>query len=239
MKPSLFPLAIKLANLTNAQKSIFYKNGTFVMIYSKDDPPVNELMKYFKGINKPDQLIMESSKAFEDYAAYYCFYEDYSSVCLFYVNDEAGEVPNEKLGQIKKDMLANFDKDFTEQEIIFDSEKQNLKDYEPAMYIFVNQDLNMGKGKIAGQAGHVVGKLTERLVKNPTQEYLDWSQTLFKKIVLKATKQQIIDLCQLDGALVIHDAGRTQIPSGSLTVVGFPPRYAKDIPPAFAKYKLL
>ena len=32
------------------------------------------------------------------------------------------------------------------------------------MYILVNNDHKMGKGKIAGQVGHVVGLITEKIV---------------------------------------------------------------------------
>jgi peptidyl-tRNA hydrolase len=34
------------------------------------------------------------------------------------------------------------------------------------MYILVNNDVKMGKGKIAGQVGHVVGLITEEIVQN-------------------------------------------------------------------------
>jgi peptidyl-tRNA hydrolase len=32
------------------------------------------------------------------------------------------------------------------------------------MYVLVNDDLKMGKGKIAGQVGHVVGLITEEII---------------------------------------------------------------------------
>jgi peptidyl-tRNA hydrolase len=33
------------------------------------------------------------------------------------------------------------------------------------MYILVNNDINMGKGKIASQVGHVVGEITEEIIR--------------------------------------------------------------------------
>ena len=33
------------------------------------------------------------------------------------------------------------------------------------MYVLVNNDLKMGKGKIAGQVGHVVGLITEEIIR--------------------------------------------------------------------------
>ncbi len=41
----------------------------------------------------------------------------------------------------------------------------NINSKEFVMYIFVNNDLNMGKGKIAAQVGHIVEIMIEELVK--------------------------------------------------------------------------
>lgn len=70
-----------------------------------------------------------------------------------------------------------------------------------AMYIFVNTDLKMEKGKIAGQVGHVVQKIIEKIlidlitIENPddkTKEiisnYIKWKTNGMAKIVLKATQ---------------------------------------------------
>jgi PTH2 family peptidyl-tRNA hydrolase len=114
------------------------------------------------------------------------------------------------------------------------------------MYIFVNNDLNMGKGKIAAQVGHIVEIMIEELVKAELtstkkksflEDYNIWKRTGRKKIILKSTDEEIKRLSQLDGAHCVMDAGLTQIPSGSMTVVGFlPSSTKKDI---FSKFKLL
>ncbi len=117
---------------------------------------------------------------------------------------------------------------------------------DPVMYILINNDLNMGKGKIAAQVGHVVEIIIEELVKAELtstkkksflEDYKVWKKTGRAKIVLKATEEEIKQLSQLDGAHCVVDAGLTQIPSGSMTVVGFlPSSTKKDI---FSKFKLL
>lgn len=117
-------------------------------------------------------------------------------------------------------------------------------DYDTVMYFFVNNDLGMGKGKIGGQVGHAVQHLIETLVVYPTAEYKEWKTALCRKIVLKATEAQLNDIIDKWGGknndmYVVHDAGRTQIASGSMTVVGFAPKYVCNVPPEWKDFKLL
>ena len=107
------------------------------------------------------------------------------------------------------------------------------------MYLFVNNDLKMGTGKIAAQVGHVVLDIGEHILNNKKSDefkrYQEWKKTGKAKIVLKATEQDLLTLAQLPESKYILDAGRTQIKSGSLTVVGFFP----NSHPEFKKYPLL
>lgn len=118
------------------------------------------------------------------------------------------------------------------------------------MYILVNADLHMGKGKTAGQVGHVVGIITEEILRsvytNPTTDTLEdydnynkWIKTnAYTKIVLRATEQNLLEIIEKENKCkYILDAGRTQIAPGSLTVVGFFPR--NDMADKFKGYKLL
>lgn len=107
------------------------------------------------------------------------------------------------------------------------------------MYLIVNNDLKMGKGKIAAQVGHVVGDIIEYLTNNPTKEYEIWKKSGHAKIVLKATESQILELCDIEESFFVRDQGRTQIPKDSLTVVGFPPVYKSKIYDQIKKLKLL
>jgi len=100
------------------------------------------------------------------------------------------------------------------------------------MYILVNDDLKMGKGKIAGQVGHVVGLITEEILVNyyttdkkrdSYQNYILWKNTGQAKIILKATEEQIRSFIGCPETMYILDAGRTQIAPDSLTVLGFYP----------------
>jgi PTH2 family peptidyl-tRNA hydrolase len=116
------------------------------------------------------------------------------------------------------------------------------KDY--VMYIVVNDDLKMGKGKIASQVGHCVQHMVENIIRSYYESkksdaynrYMKWKNGA-KKIVLKASKDELIKLCLHMESNPIYDAGKTQIESGSLTVVGFYPSCTNFN--IFSQFKLL
>jgi PTH2 family peptidyl-tRNA hydrolase len=117
------------------------------------------------------------------------------------------------------------------------------------MYIFVNTDLKMGKGKIASQVGHVVGMIVEEIVRNSYDLRSDESKADYElyakwkkcggmaKIVLRATEDELRDIIKHNRCKYVIDAGKTQIAPNSLTVVGFFPR--DDLSEKFEQYKLL
>lgn len=121
-----------------------------------------------------------------------------------------------------------------------DGENQDI-----VMYIFVNNDLGMTKGKTCSQVGHIVQLICEEIIRSGYEKYpppeayiryMKWKQNCVK-IVLKATMEQLNELKKLDEARYIIDSGKTQIAPNSLTVVGFfPSSKMKDIA---KNYKLL
>lgn len=118
------------------------------------------------------------------------------------------------------------------------------------MYVLVNDDLKMGKGKIAGQVGHVVGLITDRILRNfynsnkseadasdEYKRYVQWSKSGSAKIILKATEEQIRSFIGQPESAYILDLGRTQIAPNSLTVIGFYPN--SNLKEKFKDFKLL
>lgn len=122
------------------------------------------------------------------------------------------------------------------------------------MYIIINNDVNMGKGKIASQASHAscrVTRICERLQrKDPV--YLSWYNDLETKIVLKASLKEmesIIQEYEVDKVIKresdnnwcvsVFDAGRTQIESGTFTAIAFKPCLKSKRPDIVNKLKLL
>lgn len=120
------------------------------------------------------------------------------------------------------------------------------------MYIFVNNSLGMGKGKIGAQIGHVVCDITTEILIRSFEgekrflkirdDFTTWRHIGQVKIVLKATQEEMDILKNLPDARPIYDAGHTQIEAGSLTVVGFFPVSSQkfSLPQnELKKYKLL
>lgn len=131
-------------------------------------------------------------------------------------------------------------KDLLDGNVVFNSNIEDLNRYTTACYFFVNKDLGMGKGKIAAQVSHVTRKMTRDLIQKKytdSNEYRTWENFGSKTVVCKATKEELDKLKLDEKAYHILDLGRTQIPSGSLTVVGFRPDFLENLPD-FSSYKL-
>jgi PTH2 family peptidyl-tRNA hydrolase len=103
---------------------------------------------------------------------------------------------------------------------------------EYTMYILVNVDLNMSKGKIAAQVGHVTEMIGEHMTSLTYESakvtdillgYMTYKTSGRKKVVLGGTQKQLEDLSKDADAFVVIDAGRTEVPKDSMTVVGFLP----------------
>jgi PTH2 family peptidyl-tRNA hydrolase len=111
------------------------------------------------------------------------------------------------------------------------------------MVMVVRSDLGMGKGKIAAQCCHACLGAYKRAANGDESFYMErYGNT---KIVLKVdSEQQLIDLhaqAEAEGipACLIRDAGRTQIPEGSLTALGLGPSSEEKLARLTGKLKLL
>jgi PTH2 family peptidyl-tRNA hydrolase len=108
----------------------------------------------------------------------------------------------------------------------------NSREEQYNMYVLVNTDLKMTKGKIASQVGHVVGCITEEIIRKSYESdtinkdyisYMNWKNSGSAKIILKASQNEITKFIEKPKTIHIIDEGRTQIEPNSLTVLGFYP----------------
>ncbi|MEF3306192.1 aminoacyl-tRNA hydrolase [Paenibacillus sp. GYB003] len=109
-------------------------------------------------------------------------------------------------------------------------ERENVPE-EIVQYYVVNEELPMSPGKLAAQTAHAatvtaIDMLRGDASRFPAPEFLqwfaEWYRSGMKKIVLKGpagTLQKLAD----QGFYPIVDGGLTEVPAGSLTVVGLPP----------------
>jgi len=97
------------------------------------------------------------------------------------------------------------------------------------LVLIINNGLKMGKGKIAAQAGHASVQATLKAGEKAPLILQAWLSSGQKKVCLKGDDaDQLLDFekqAKEAGLLTskIHDAGHTQIPSGSLTVLAIGP----------------
>ena len=142
----------------------------------------------------------------------------------------------------KKEVENNLSK-VNNTEYIFD-DSDDLK-----MVFLVRQDLKMGAGKIAAQVAHAAIGLYDDIFESDDyykKNALDyWFNLGQKKIVLKADNLNImleaIKKCKelkLQYCL-ITDAGHTQIPAGSATVLGIGPDISEKINKVTGSFKLM
>ncbi len=119
-----------------------------------------------------------------------------------------------------------------------------------AMYIFINTTIKMDKGKIAGQVGHAVQKLIEDILTNHAysktfeskkimNDYANWRSNGMAKIVLKATEEELEQIRKQPHCAMVRDAGLTQIPPNTLTVIGLLPRPKSELEQLTKNFKLL
>lgn len=109
-----------------------------------------------------------------------------------------------------------------------------------AMYIVVRESLGMSPGKIAAQVGHAVELLTKNkqsLLNNDRllnyDEYIDYYQYIndygYRKIVLKADDKEWEKIKAIKATkAIVNDAGLTEIPIGTETVIAFWPMRKSD-----------
>jgi PTH2 family peptidyl-tRNA hydrolase len=108
--------------------------------------------------------------------------------------------------------------------------------------IVIRTDLGMGKGKLCAQSAHASLSAYKKASPKLRDE---WEHSGMKKIVLKVNSEselfQHFEECQRAGipCALIHDAGLTQIQSGSPTCFGAGPADADAIDRILGKLKLL
>lgn len=119
-----------------------------------------------------------------------------------------------------------------------------------AMYILVNEDIKIGKGKLAGQVGHAVCTYMYRNyirtyndkiinINSEMLEEIDDYMEVQKKIILKCPQSKLEEL-EKQGYITIRDNGLTQLEPNTLTCVnvGIFDRDKKEVPSWISELKL-
>jgi len=111
--------------------------------------------------------------------------------------------------------------------------------------LIVRSDLKMSKGKTAAQVSHASVDCVLALLKKDKALVESWVYDGMKKVVLKVSSlNEMIALfneAKREGlcAKMIRDAGRTELPEGTTTVLGIGPDYENKIDKICSKLKML
>jgi PTH2 family peptidyl-tRNA hydrolase len=111
--------------------------------------------------------------------------------------------------------------------------------------IAVRTDLGMSKGKLAAQVAHGAVSATERARVTKQDIWRSWLREGQKKIIVKVTSEdEILNLRRLAvnsdiPQAIIRDAGMTELPPGTMTVIGIGPGKSEDIDKITGDLKLL
>jgi PTH2 family peptidyl-tRNA hydrolase len=119
------------------------------------------------------------------------------------------------------------------------------EEFEYKQVIVFRTDLQMGKGKIAAQAGHAAISSAQDAYVHHKKWWDAWLYEGQKKVALKVATEK--ELCELEEAAedlglphaLIVDRGLTQIPEGSITCLGIGPAPTGLIDRLTGKLKLL
>jgi len=109
------------------------------------------------------------------------------------------------------------------------SSQWNMSHAPYKMVFCVNQELSMGKGKIAAQCCHAAVGCYKRAKKQCSSGVVAWERTGCAKIALKCPTEAELEeiavraLAKEIPCYLVEDAGRTQIAAGSRTVLGLGP----------------
>ncbi|XP_034684568.1 probable peptidyl-tRNA hydrolase 2 isoform X2 [Vitis riparia] len=127
-----------------------------------------------------------------------------------------------------------------QQQLVSSNSDEELK-----MVLVVRQDLKMGTGKIASQCAHAATGMYAELVQSQRSLLRQWEQCGQAKIVVTCKNQQ--EMNKLKEAaesiglptFVVADAGRTQVLSGSKTVLAIGPGRKASVDSITGKQRLL
>ena len=120
-----------------------------------------------------------------------------------------------------------------------------MDDMEYKMVIVVRADLKLSKGKAAAQACHAAVNCAFASKKKDPKTFDHWYSEGQRKVVLKVPSlEAIFEIKMMADAQnvvnsIITDAGRTEIPAGTITCIGIGPGKGPDIDKVTGELQML
>jgi PTH2 family peptidyl-tRNA hydrolase len=103
------------------------------------------------------------------------------------------------------------------------------------MVLVIRTDLKMSTGKMIAQAAHAAVEANEQAKKTHSKQWRKWRDEGAKKVSLEAwSLEELLDLSENAEKLnivnvLIKDAGHTELPPGTTTVLGLGPDLSQKL----------
>ena len=113
------------------------------------------------------------------------------------------------------------------------------------MVLVTRKDLKLSKGKLAAQCGHAAVECALKANRVAPKKLDDWRENGARKIVVEAPNidslKRLFGEAQAAGIVcyMVRDAGHTEIPAGTVTVVGLGPGPRASIDSLTGGFKLV
>lgn len=120
-----------------------------------------------------------------------------------------------------------------------------MVDFKYKLVVVTRQDLKLSAGKLAAQVAHAAVTCALQAKKHDPDNFKEWYEEGQRKVVLKVpdlkTFYELKERAEDDGLVtsLISDAGMTEIPAGTVTVLGIGPASEPRIDRITGKLPLL
>lgn len=107
--------------------------------------------------------------------------------------------------------------------------------FETKLVIVARKDVKLSAGKLAAQVGHAAVDCALKAKRHQPEMFDAWHKEGQKKVVVKAEKEADLFRLKLEAeragltTALIADAGHTELPPGTITVLGVGPGRAQDV----------
>ncbi len=119
------------------------------------------------------------------------------------------------------------------------------REFKYKQVIAVRSDLKMSKGKTAVQVAHGAVTAADHARISAPEIWRDWMREGQKKVAVRVTSEEELFRLQRNAInhrlpyALIRDAGMTELPPGTATVVGIGPARAEDVDKVTGELRLL
>ena len=149
MEPNILCVLDRIHNMIkgDTESITFFKNNTYLLL-EKNDTIESIIEKTDLNLIKVNETAHVNFHFFRSHDICLVMHQSYPQVGNLILLKKSDIKPNdEHIPALKQQALLNIKKDLSDRDILIDSISDNLNDHSLTMYLIINSDLKMGKGK--------------------------------------------------------------------------------------------